>query len=305
MNFVIYKCTNLVNGKVYIGKTVKGLKTRIKTHKADWKNSIKKGDNGKPLYNAFSKYGFENFLWETIDTAQTEEELNQKEIYWINQCEALVDQKGYNVNPGGEGGDNFSRHPDKENIRRKLKQRKHPPITEEHKKKLKEGRKRFVQSNRYQVSLEKQKISLKKYYETHISSMKGTKRSQEEKDKISQTLKGRFSGKANPNFGNKWTDKQKEALSKKQKERGYGGSKNPNSKSVRYIDVETGIIETFSCRAEFCSKYGVKYDTAEQNSRQRKLVKKRFLEIPEDLEVSIEELVKIVKENSRWYRLKQ
>ena len=46
---------------------------------------------------------------------------------------------------------------------------------------------------------------------------------------------------------------------------------------------------------------GVKYDTAEQNSRQRKLVKK----IPEDLEVSIEELVKIVKENSRWYRLKQ
>lgn len=50
---------------------------------------------------------------------------------------------------------------------------------------------------------------------------------------------------------------------------------------------------------------GVKYDTAEQNSRQRKLVKKRFLEIPEDLEVSIEELVKIVKENSRWYRLKQ
>ena len=50
---------------------------------------------------------------------------------------------------------------------------------------------------------------------------------------------------------------------------------------------------------------GVKYDTVEQNSRQRKLVKKRFLEIPEDLEVSIEELVKIVKENSRWYRLKQ
>ena len=50
---------------------------------------------------------------------------------------------------------------------------------------------------------------------------------------------------------------------------------------------------------------GVKYDTAKQNSRQRKLVKKRFLEIPEDLEVSIEELVKIVKENSRWYRLKQ
>ena len=46
---------------------------------------------------------------------------------------------------------------------------------------------------------------------------------------------------------------------------------------------------------------GVKYDTAEQNSRQRKLVEK----IPEDLEVSIEELVKIVKENSRWYRLKQ
>lgn len=217
----------------------------------------------------------------------------------------MVDQKGYNVNLGGEGSDNFSKHPDKENIRRKLKQRKHPPITEEQKEKLKEGRKKFVQSNRYQASLEKQKASLKKYYETHISSIKGIKRSQEEKDKISQTLKGRFSGEANPNFGNRWTDEQKEALSKKQKERGYRGSKNPNSKNVKYIDVETGIVETFSCRMDFCSKYGVKYDTAEQNSRQRKLVKKRFLEVPEDLEISIEELVKIVKENSRWYRLKQ
>ena len=47
------------------------------------------------------------------------------------------------------------------------------------------------------------------------------------KQRISNTLKGRYSGEKNPNYGNYWTDEQKEALSKKMVGR-YDGKKNPN-----------------------------------------------------------------------------
>ena len=114
---IIYKCTNKINGKFYIGKTKGTLSARISQHKSETKyeNILKTS----PFHNALAKYGFENFDWEVIDTARTEEELNQNEIFWIKELQSLVQFcKGYNINIGGNGGDNFTNNPRKEEIKK-------------------------------------------------------------------------------------------------------------------------------------------------------------------------------------------
>lgn len=98
---IIYKATNKINGKVYIGQTTKTLEYRRKQHERDamciYKPSLY-------FHNALMKYGFENFLWEIIDTAESQEELDEKEIKWISICNSTNHNKGYNLKLGGNGG---------------------------------------------------------------------------------------------------------------------------------------------------------------------------------------------------------
>lgn len=101
---VIYKITNLINNKVYIGQTI-NYKERLRHHKQTaFRESDKNRD--KPLYRAIRKYGLENFKFEIIDdTAKTQEELNQKEIYYIELYDCIIDTgKGYNLETGGGNG---------------------------------------------------------------------------------------------------------------------------------------------------------------------------------------------------------
>lgn len=96
-NGIIYKSENKINGKVYIGKTTYGLERRRKRHES---NSL----NDKLNYHflrALRKHGIDNFKWETIDTAQTEQELNLLEQLYIEEYR----QNGqiYNLTDGGEG----------------------------------------------------------------------------------------------------------------------------------------------------------------------------------------------------------
>ena len=60
---IIYKCTNLINGKIYIGQTIKGLKRRKALHEIT-------ADKNRGFYfhNAIRKYGKENFKLEIIDS---------------------------------------------------------------------------------------------------------------------------------------------------------------------------------------------------------------------------------------------
>lgn len=93
---IIYKATNLINNKIYIGQTVLNLQTRKKQHE----NSHKY----KSCYSfskAIKKYGKDNFKWEVIDTASTIEELNEKESYYINSYKSLISENGYNLKGGG------------------------------------------------------------------------------------------------------------------------------------------------------------------------------------------------------------
>lgn len=96
---VVYKITNLVNDKIYVGQTVRSLGDRWADHKRDALNGV-----GYPLHFAIEKYGVENFSIITIDSANSLDELNKKEISWIKELNSSCrNGNGYNVLEGGLG----------------------------------------------------------------------------------------------------------------------------------------------------------------------------------------------------------
>jgi len=97
---IIYKTTNLINGKFYIGK--------------DKYNNLNYLGSGKILKQAIEKYGENNFSKEILEECSNETELNEKEIFWIDKLNAC--ENGYNIAVGGEGGDTISNHPDRDEI---------------------------------------------------------------------------------------------------------------------------------------------------------------------------------------------
>lgn len=95
----IYKLENLVNGKVYIGQSV-DIEKRWKMHQ--WA-STQETYNNNIIYRAILKYGWDNFSKEILEEVN-EEELNQKEIYYIKKFNSYIGYKnnwGYNMTIGG------------------------------------------------------------------------------------------------------------------------------------------------------------------------------------------------------------
>lgn len=96
MSCGIYKITNLINGKCYIGQS-SGIEKRWKDHMSpsSWKDKPR-----KVLYKAFLKYGLENFTFEVIRECE-EDELSYLEISYISKFDSYYN--GYNRTHGGEG----------------------------------------------------------------------------------------------------------------------------------------------------------------------------------------------------------
>lgn len=92
----IYKITNNINQKSYIGLTYFSVEKRWKEHISD----SKKSNPEKYLYRAMQKYGIENFSIEVIEECNNSI-LMEKEIYYIEKYETFY--KGYNQTLGGEG----------------------------------------------------------------------------------------------------------------------------------------------------------------------------------------------------------
>ena len=91
----IYKIENKLNGKVYIGQTVKTVEKRFNQHK---NNSNKEYFSQIVLYKAFNKYGIENF--ECVELEEIDNELlDEREKYWIEYYDSYFD--GYNSTLGG------------------------------------------------------------------------------------------------------------------------------------------------------------------------------------------------------------
>lgn len=99
-NFCVYKITNLINGKIYIGKTF-NINTR-------WEKHIKIAENKEEkayqyLHKSINKYGVENFIIEELENNLTEQESFEKEKFWIKTLNSKNCDVGMNLTDGGEG----------------------------------------------------------------------------------------------------------------------------------------------------------------------------------------------------------
>ena len=86
---IIYKTTNLKNNKIYVGQ--------------DTKNDPKYIGSGLLLTRSIAKYGKENFKKEILEYC-TKDNINEREIYWIDILKSSDKQIGYNISLGGQGG---------------------------------------------------------------------------------------------------------------------------------------------------------------------------------------------------------
>lgn len=213
----IYILTNLTNGRQYVGQTVRDLKKRIAEHK-----------NNKGIYPisvAIKKYGISNF--KIVSFSCPEENLDWNESLLIKELNTLV-PNGYNLESGGHKNKNHSEKT-KEKISKSLKGKmigeKNPmyKIGDMHPM---FGRHHSEESNK------KNKIS-------HLGKLTG---------KDNPMYGVQRLGKENSNFGQNWTQEQKDKQSKLTKEKmnnkeirdkmrknhaDFSGEKNPNSKRNR------------------------------------------------------------------------
>lgn len=98
----IYKVTNKINGKIYIGQT-SGItpEERFKQHVKE----AKVKQYNRPFHLAINKYGAENFIVEKIEEVSSEI-LSEREKYWIKYYHSYIHDEnanGYNTTMGGEG----------------------------------------------------------------------------------------------------------------------------------------------------------------------------------------------------------
>lgn len=87
----IYKITNLLDGKIYIGQS-KNIKARWAKHRECARN----GSKNTRLYQAMQKDGLENFSFEIVELCPIEQ-LNEREWYYICQFNSLNEEYGYNM----------------------------------------------------------------------------------------------------------------------------------------------------------------------------------------------------------------
>ena len=200
---VIYKTTNLINGKIYIGKDSANRKSYL--------------GSGKLLNFAIKKYGKGNFKKEILEICETLKILNEREIFWIGKYNSTNKEIGYNILPGGEGGNPYKNNPNLdiflENLSKGQKNRykEETPINKEKRISRLKGRevtqetrnkisKSNLGKNRGKEEIEKIKKALFEYFnspkgieqkEIQSRRQKGSKQSIESNIKRSNSMKGR------------------------------------------------------------------------------------------------------------------
>ena len=100
-NYLIYKITNTINGKCYIGLTCRDINTRKYEHIQE-----SKSDSYFKIHQAIRKYGADKFIWEIIKYDLTNiKEANEAEIYFIEKYDTY--NNGYNMTKGGGGREDY------------------------------------------------------------------------------------------------------------------------------------------------------------------------------------------------------
>lgn len=112
-NGYIYKTTNLITNKIYVGKRAETVEKS--------KNYM---GSGIWLKNSIKKYGKQNFIKEILEIVENGD-LNERERFWIEKLNSNDSNIGYNLTDGGDGGPLFKgKHHTKDTIDRLTKLRK-------------------------------------------------------------------------------------------------------------------------------------------------------------------------------------
>lgn len=93
MDGVIYKITNKIDGKIYVGQTIQSAQARFYKHAKS--NSL--------LGRDIQKYGYNNFVIEIVEECEDRDTLNEREKFWIEKLNCKV-PNGYNIAKGGKSG---------------------------------------------------------------------------------------------------------------------------------------------------------------------------------------------------------
>ena len=182
----IYKVTNTINGKIYIGQ-----------HQGTFVDTYK--GSGTYIRRAIRKYGWDNFKVEPIEFIYTNiDDLNTAEIHYINLYNSMDKSIGYNLNGGGKGMLHY--YPSESTIQKlrlaqlgnqNFKGKHH---TEEHKNYMSNLMKNreFSSNTRARMSKSAKGRSMKKATEASALARRGKPLSESTKKKLSESMKGRI-----------------------------------------------------------------------------------------------------------------
>jgi len=210
---VVYKVTNKINNKIYIGCAI-NYENRIKAHKScKYKGALL-------LHRAFLKYNIDNFDFEIVESYTTKEKMLLGEIKYIQKFNS-INPYGYNLHYGGKGGKIQLTQEQLEARRVHAKSLTHIHIgnkynlgkitTDETKKLISKKLKGKKRSDETKANISKSKIG--------NTNSKGTVRTEEYKKKMSESLKGR-----------KFSEEHKQKLSEAAKKRMFNKKRNKNGR---------------------------------------------------------------------------
>jgi group I intron endonuclease len=198
--YYIYKTTNLVNGKIYVGQTGTNIEQFLDKYLG----------SGKLFHRSLKKYGVDNFSKEILEIC-TKENINEREIFWIKELDSRNIGIGYNINPGGIGVGRGEDHiyfgrvtPDyikkkiSETLTGKYEKGSHPNCGKVRSEEVK--RQQSINSKGKRTGIDNPKFGTKASEETkrkqsesfkgHLPIWVGIKRSEETKKKMSEAKKG-------------------------------------------------------------------------------------------------------------------
>jgi group I intron endonuclease len=175
---IIYKVTNIVDGKCYIGKTIQTFRKRQYKHMYYATEDL---DNTY-FHNAIIKYGEENFKWEVIFECDDPLILNVMETFKIMICHSHKSEGGYNLTWGGEGSYGFKHS---EETKKKMREiHKGKVLTPDHKRKIGKG-------NKGKTCTDETKLKMSLSQRGKNNPMYGKKLSDATKKRIGQSQKGK------------------------------------------------------------------------------------------------------------------
>lgn len=206
--FYIYLIHNILNNKVYVGKT------NDPPHR--WRKHLETAGSDREreryyIHRAIAKYGVDNFVFCILQQLDNENDQNLAEQYWIKFFNSKNNKYGYNLTDGGEGttGRVIS-EATRQKMREKATGRKHTEETKELLKQISTGRKHTPEAKAKMSAANIGKVLSDDHCEKISKARKGMIFTEEHKENISKGKTGKYMSNNNPFFGKTHTEEVKE-----------------------------------------------------------------------------------------------